>query len=197
LSTAVTTFLFNAMMMKLISEDGVAAITIIIYSQFLLTSLYIGFSMGVAPIISYNYGSENNTQLNHVFKICILFISVASLLVFIFSISCSPIIVEIFSQRGSRVYEIARSGFYIFSFSFIFCGYNIFTSSMFTALSNGKVSAILSFLRTFGFITIGLLILPNMLNINGIWLAVPSAEILTLFLTVFCICKHKNRYKYM
>ncbi len=110
------------MMMKLIGEDGVAAITIIIYSQFLLTSLYIGFSMGVAPIISYNYGSENNTQLNHVFKICILFISVASLLVFIFSISCSPIIVEIFSQRGSRVYEIARSGFYIFSFSFIFVG---------------------------------------------------------------------------
>lgn len=197
LSTAVTTFLFNAMMMKLIGEDGVAAITIIIYSQFLLTSLYIGFSMGVAPIISYNYGSENNTQLNHVFKICILFISVASLLVFIFSISCSPIIVEIFSQRGSRVYEIARSGFYVFSFSFIFCGYNIFTSSMFTALSNGKVSAILSFLRTFGFITIGLLILPNILNINGIWLAVPSAEILTLFLTIFCICKYKNRYKYM
>ncbi len=74
---------------------------------------------------------------------------------------------------------------FIYFLLVLFCGYNIFTSSMFTALSNRKVSAILSFLRTFGFITIGLLILPNMLNINGIWLAVPSAEILTLFLTIF------------
>ncbi|NMS91119.1 MATE family efflux transporter [Clostridioides difficile] len=197
LSTAVTTFLFNIIMMKLIGEDGVAAITIIIYSQFLLTSLYIGFSMGVAPIISYNYGSRNNTQLKYIFKICILFISVASLLVFVFSILCSPGIVEIFSQRGSNVYQITKSGFYTFSFSFIFCGFNIFASSMFTALSNGKISAILSFLRTFGFITIGLMILPNMLDIYGIWLAVPIAELLTLFLTVSFIYKYKNKYNYI
>lgn len=197
LSTAVTTFLFNIMMMRLIGEDGVAAITIIIYSQFLLTSLYIGFSMGVAPIISYNYGSRNNIQLKYIFKICILFISVASLLVFVFSMVCSSTIVEIFSQKGSNVYEITRSGFYIFSFSFLFCGYNIFTSSMFTALSNGKISAILSFLRTFVFITIGLLTLPSVLNIDGIWLAVPIAEILTLFLTVSFIYRYKNKYNYI
>ncbi|WLD29714.1 Multidrug export protein MepA [Clostridioides difficile] len=197
LSTAVTTFLFNIMMMRLIGEDGVAAITIIIYSQFLLTSLYIGFSMGVAPIISYNYGSRNNIQLKYIFKICILFISVASLLVFVFSMVCSPTIVEVFSQKGSNVYEITRSGFYIFSFSFLFCGYNIFTSSMFTALSNGKISAILSFLRTFGFITIGLLTLPNVLNIDGIWLAVPIAEFLTLFLTVSFIYRYNNKYNYI
>ncbi len=102
------------MMMKLIGEDGVAAITIIIYSQFLLTSLYIGFSMGVAPIISYNYGSENNTQLNHVFKICILFISVASLLVFIFSISCSPIIVEIFLKEEAEFMKLQGLDFIYF-----------------------------------------------------------------------------------
>lgn len=197
LSTAVTTFLFNIMMMRLIGEDGVAAITIIIYSQFLLTSLYIGFSMGVAPIISYNYGSRNNIQLKYIFKICILFISVASLLVFVFSMVCSSTIVEIFSQKGSNVYEITRSGFYIFSFSFLFCGYNIFTSSMFTALSNGKISAILSFLRTFVFITIDLLTLPSVLNIDGIWLAVPIAEILTLFLTVSFIYRYKNKYNYI
>lgn len=197
LSTAVTTFLFNIIMMKLIGEDGVAAITIIIYSQFLLTSIYIGFSMGVAPIISYNYGSRNNVQLKYIFKICILFISVASLVVFVFSMICSPSIVEIFSQRGSNVYKVTRSGFYIFSFSFIFCGFNIFTSSMFTALSNGKISAILSFLRTFGFISIGLLILPNILDIYGIWLAVPIAELLTLFLTVSFIYKYKNKYNYI
>ncbi|MCC0782506.1 MATE family efflux transporter [Clostridioides sp. ES-S-0108-01] len=197
LSTAVTTFLFNIIMMKLIGEDGVAAITIIIYSQFLLTSLYIGFSMGVAPIISYNYGSKDNIQLKYIFKTCILFISVASLLVFVFSILCSPTIVDIFSQKGSDVYEITSSGFYIFSFSFIFCGFNIFASSMFTALSNGKISAVLSFLRTFGFITIGLLILPKVLDIDGIWLVVPIAEFLTLFLTVVFIYKYKNKYNYI
>ncbi|MCC0628600.1 MULTISPECIES: MATE family efflux transporter [unclassified Clostridioides] len=197
LSTAVTTFLFNIIMMELIGEDGVAAITIIIYSQFLLTSLYIGFSMGVAPIISYNYGSKDNIQLKYIFKTCILFISVASLLVFVFSILCSPTIVDIFSQKGSDVYEITSSGFYIFSFSFIFCGFNIFASSMFTALSNGKISAVLSFLRTFGFITIGLLILPKVLDIDGIWLVVPIAEFLTLFLTVVFIYKYKNKYNYI
>lgn len=197
LSTAVTTFLFNVMMMRLIGEDGVAAITIIIYSQFLLTSLYIGFSMGVAPVISYNHGSGNSIQLKRIFKICILFISVASLLVFIFSILHSPTIVEIFSPRGSNVYNITKYGFYIFSFSFLFCGYNIFTSAMFTALSNGKISAILSFLRTFGFITISLLILPSLIDINGIWLAVPIAEALTLFLTVIFIYRYKNKYDYI
>ncbi|WP_331654385.1 MATE family efflux transporter [Aminipila sp.] len=197
LSTAVTTFLFNAAMMKLLGEDGVAAITIIIYSQFFLTAFYIGFTIGVAPIISYKYGSKDYRQLKSIFKICMAFILSASLLVFLLAMAGGSFLVQIFSPKGTSVYEIARNGFLIFPISFLFCGFNIFTSSMFTALSNGKISAILSFLRTMGFITMGLMILPVFYQVNGIWLAVPFAEILSLCVSIFFLSYYRKKYQYI
>jgi len=196
-STAITTFLFNITMMKLLGENGVAAVTIIIYSQFLLTTMYIGFSMGVAPVISYNYGSNNHTRLKRIFRICMGFILICSVLVFTVSMLGGPYISHIFAGQETNVYEITRYGFSIFSFSFLFCGFNIFASAMFTALSNGKISAIISFLRTFGFITAGLLILPVFLDITGIWLAVPLAELLTLFISMALILRYRKRYLYL
>lgn len=196
LSTAVTTFLFNAAMMRLLGEDGVAAITIIIYSQFLLTTLYIGFSMSVAPVFSYNYGSGNTSQLKQLFKICIGFTAVTSMMIFAFSMLSGPYLVAIFSSKGTPVYQIARTGFLIFPFSFLFCGFNILASALFTALSNGKVSAILSFLRTFVFLTMGILALPMFLSEIGLWLAVPLAELLTFMLTVYFIRHGRQKYQY-
>lgn len=187
LSTAVTTFLFNATMMKLLGEDGVAAITVIIYSGFLLTSLYIGFSMGVAPIISYNYGSGDVKQLKKVVRICFCFIMTISVFVFLFSFFAGETIAKIFAENNKNVFEITKMGFTIFSFSFLFSGCNIFSSALFTALSNGKASAIISFLRTFGFIMIFLLVLPRFLKETGVWLAVPIAELLTFMLTICLI----------
>lgn len=196
LSTAVTTFLFNISIMRLLGEDGVAAITIIIYSQFLLTTLYIGFSMGVAPIISYNHGGQNTEQLKKIFKTCLYFIATISVVVFLFSFFAGKSIVQIFAGNNQNVFDITKLGFIIFSFSFLFCGFNIFASALFTSLSNGKVSAIISFLRTFGFILIALLILPQFLQVTGIWLAVPIAEFLTLNLTIWLIYRHRKEYQY-
>lgn len=197
LSTAVTTFLFNATMMKLLGEDGVAAITVIIYSQFLLTTLYIGFSMGVAPIISYNYGSENVKQLKKVVRICFCFIWVISVFVFLLSLFAGESIAQIFAENNENVFEITKRGFSIFSFGFLFSGCNIFASALFTALSNGKVSATISFLRTFGFIMIFLLVLPRFLEVIGVWLAIPIAELLTLMLTIYLIFRHRKYYQYL
>ncbi len=191
-STAITTFLFNITMMKLLGEDGVAAITAIIYSQFLLTTLYIGFSMGIAPIISYNYGSGNIKRLKKIVRICFYFITGISIFVFLFSMFYRKNIARIFAKNNKNVFEIIKMGFSIFSFSFLFSGYNIFASSLLTALSNGKLSAIISFLRTFGFITIFLLILPKFLKATGIWLAVPFAELLTLMLVISLYWQSKN-----
>lgn len=191
-STAITTFLFNITMMKLLGEDGVAAITVIIYSQFLLTTLYIGFSMGTAPIISYNYGSRNIKRLKKIVRICFCFITGISIFVFLFSMFYREDIARIFAGNNKNVFEIIKIGFSIFSFSFLFSGYNIFASSLLTALSNGKLSAIISFLRTFGFITIFLLILPKFLKATGIWLAVPFAELLTLMLVISLYWQSKN-----
>ncbi|MDE6602180.1 MAG: MATE family efflux transporter [Lachnospiraceae bacterium] len=195
-ASAVTTFLFNRTMMKLLGEDGVAAITIIIYTQFLLTALYIGFSMGVAPVISYNYGKQDNARLKKVFSICMRFVILASIGIFGAAMAFGSPLVSFFAKKGTSVYEIARKGFLIFPFSFLFCGLNIFTSATFTALSNGKLSAVLSFLRTFGLIFVFLLILPELMGVAGVWMAVPIAELITMVVALSFLYHNKDRYHY-
>ena len=195
-ASAVTTFLFNRIMMKLLGENGVAAITIIIYTQFLLTALYIGFSMGVAPVISYNYGKQDNVRLKKVFSICMRFIILVSIVIFGLAIAFGSPLVSFFSEKGTPVYEIARKGFLIFPYSFLFCGLNIFTSATFTALSNGKLSAVLSFLRTFGLILVFLLILPEFMGAAGVWLAVPIAELITMVVALSFLYQNKDKYHY-
>ena len=196
-AAAITTFLFNRIMMKLLGESGVAAITIIIYTQFLLIALYIGFSMGVAPVISYNYGKGDRGRIKNVFRICIRFILLVSAAVFGISFVFRSFLVGIFAEKGTVVYEIAERGFLIFSFSFLFCGLNIFTSAMFTALSNGKLSAILSFLRTFGLITTLLTILPVFLGVTGVWLAIPAAEGITMVAALAFLRHNGEKYGFI
>ena len=192
LAAALTTFLFNLTMMERLGEDGVAAVTIMIYSQFLLNTLFIGFSMGVAPVIGFHYGSGNRKQQRKILSICIRFLAAASLLIFALSISGGSLVVRMFTPDASRVYEIAAAGFPVFSVSFLFCGFNIFTSALFTALSNGKVSAVLSFLRTFGLLCGGILLLPRLFGITGVWMAVPMAEGIMFFVSLGCLIYYRE-----
>lgn len=196
LSSGIITFLFNIIMMRYLGENGVAAITIVLYGQFLLTALFLGFSMGVAPVFSYNYGSQNHAQMKRLFKICMWFVSVCSLLVFACSILFASPLVSVFSPAGTPVYDIAVNGFVLFSFSYLFAGVNMFSSALFTALSNGFVSAAISFLRTFVFIVLGIFILPLVLEVNGVWLAVPFAELLTLAVSCYFLKKKSSVYHY-
>ncbi len=196
LAAAVTTFLFNITMMDMLGENGVAAITILIYAQFLLNTLYIGFSMGVSPLIGFNYGNQNTVRQKKVLRICIGFVTAASLAVFVISLLGGPYIVQLFAPDTSEVYRIAVSGFRIFAYSFLFCGLNIFISAMFTALSNGKISAFLSFLRTFGLLSGGILLLPRFWGITGVWLAVPVAEGIMFWVSIFMLLYHRKRYGY-
>lgn len=197
LSAAVVTYLFNITMLHFLGESGVAAITIVLYGQFLFNAMYMGFSMGVAPVISYNHGSQNIRLLQRVFKICIGFISVSSIVITLIALISSPVIVEIFTPRGTDTYTIAKTGFFLFSFNYIFAGLNIFSSSMFTAFSDGKISAFLSLVRTFVLIVINILVLPLILGVNGIWLSVPIAECMTVFLSGYLIWKKRHDYHYM
>lgn len=197
LSMGVTTFLFNIIMMKYLGEEGVAAITIILYAQFLLTALFMGFSMGVAPVISYNYGSQNIPQLRRIFKISMIFTGIASVAVFLASRILSSSIISIFSPEGTVVYEIAMAGFKLFPIGFFFAGFNIYASAMFTAFSNGKISAVISFMRTFVFIIAGLALLPMLFGVTGIWLAIPVAEFSTFALAAICMYKGGHRYNYL
>lgn len=188
-AAAVTTFLFNRTMLRLLGEAGVAAVTIMIYTQFLLTAFFTGFSMGIAPILSYNYGRRDSPRLRKLLGISLRFITAASVLTFIVSMACGPLLTGIFSPPGTAVYHIAREGFLIFPVSFLFCGVNIFASSAFTALSDGRRSAFISFLRTFGLITLFLLALPKVLGVTGVWLAVPAAEFLTVLVSAALLGK--------
>ena len=197
LSGAIVTFLYNIMMLKLVGEAGVAAITIVLYGQFLFNALYMGFSMGVAPVISYNYGSGNQRLLKRIFKICVGFIAISSIIVTVFALVMSPVIVEIFTPVGTETYALAKTGFFLFSLNFVFAGINIFSSSMFTAFSDGKTSAIISFVRTFVLIVINILVLPTLIGVNGVWLSVPLAEFMSVFLSGYFFIRKKGKYNYM
>lgn len=196
LAVAVTTFLFNVLMLKYAGEAGVAAITIVLYAQFLMTSAFMGFSSGIAPVVSFNYGSGNVRQLKKIFKISVWVITVVSAAVFVIAETCSDVVIMVFTPAGSEVFGLTKYGFAIFSFSFLCTGMNIFASALFTAFSNGKISAILSFLRTFIFLTACLLFLPLFWGVDGIWLAVPVAEVMALFVSVYYLVRFKKVYQY-
>ena len=196
LAVAVTTFLFNIMLMKYLGEDGVAAVTIMFYVQFLLTSIFIGFSLGVGPVISYNYGAQNNEQLYKIYGICQKFVLISSVVMYLISTIFASQLITIFTVKGTNVYTIAQHGFKIFSISFLFAGINIFASALFTALSNGKVSAIISFMRTFVFIVISLFVFPKWFSVDGIWMAIPFAEIMSMILSGWFLIKRRQDYGY-
>lgn len=196
LSSGIITFLFNLAMMHFAGEDGVAAITIIQYSQFLLNALFMGFSQGVSPVISFNYGSRNHRQLKQVFRTSLIFTLVTSLATFLLAQITGSLVVGIFSRPGTAVYGLARHGFTIFAFSFLFSGLTIFASALFTALSDGKISAVISFVRTFGLIITSLLVLPFLIGVDGVWLAIPIAEFGGLVLSVVYMKKYKSKYQY-
>lgn len=195
LAIAIVTLLFNKIMLKYMGENGVAAITIVLYAQFLLTSIFMGFSSGIAPVFSYNYGNNNKVQIKKLFKMSVGIISVLSLAMFLIAILFATPIISVFTSPDSEVFAITYHGFFLFSISYLFTGMNIFSSSMFTAFSNGKVSAMLSFLRTFVFLIAALLILPELMGVDGIWLAVPIAELLAIIVSITTIYKNKEYFQ--
>ena len=196
IANAVTTFMFNMLFLRYRGEDGVAAITIAMYFQFVFTAVYFGFSMGVAPVISYKFGERNIPQLGRIFRICMTFVLACSLGAYLLSwVTLEPAL-TLFTPRGSGVYEIAMSGFPIYAVSFLLMGTSIFASSLFTALSDGLVSAIISFSRTLVFLAAMLLLLPRILEELGIWLAVPVAEGLGVMVSVYFLLKGRKKYQY-
>ena len=196
IAIAITTFIFNKLMLKYAGEAGVAAITVVLYAQFLLTSAFMGFSGGVAPVISYNYGRMNEGQLRKIFRISMGVVAASSVLVFAFSELGSSLVIGVFASPGSEVFMLAKHGFGVFGVNFLFAGLNIYASGMFTAFSDGLVSAVISFLRTFVFLVASLLILPALLGIDGVWLAVPAAEILAFIVSVYYLVTRRRKYHY-
>ncbi|MGI6031121.1 MAG: MATE family efflux transporter [Eubacteriales bacterium] len=196
LSVAITTLLFNLTMLHYVGEAGVSAITVILYLQFIQAAVYFGYAQGIAPVISYKYGQGDQLQLHGIVRTSIFLLTGCSLLVVLFSILLADEAVMLFLEPGSSTFALARRGFLIFSTSYLFMGVNVFLSAMFTALSNGFLSALLSFLRTLVFLVGGLLFFPWWLGVDGVWIAVPAAEALSAVVGYICYRSQKKRYGY-
>lgn len=196
LSVCLVTILLNNIVIRLAGSDGVAAITVVLYMQTLLMSVCFGYSMGIAPLTSYNYGKRETPHLQKIFSISTKMIGTMSVFVFLLCLSQSGKLIGLFVDEDTTVYKMALRGFKLFAACFLFMGLNIYASALFTALSNGKVSALLSFCRTFVFVVGLLLLLPVWWEMTGVWLAIPIAEALSFLMTLFCFRKYKDVYRF-
>lgn len=195
-STSLVNMLYNMQLMKFAGADGVVAYGVIMYISFIFSGTYIGYSIGSAPIISYHYGAENKEELKTLLKHSIILLGITSVIMTICAEILAKLLASVFVSYDNNLLEMTTNAIRIFSLSFIISGFNIFSSSFFTALNNGLVSAIISFVRTLVFQVIMILVLPILFGLNGIWFAVVVAEILALIVSIILIIKNKKKYQY-
>ncbi len=196
LVTGIITMMFNWTMLYYVGEDGVAAVTIIMYVLMFASSLYTGYSYGVAPMLSFYYGEQNHEKLKKLVALSMNVIAVISVVTVAASFMLTRPLVSVFARPDNPVYDLAVTGNRICTVALFFIGFNIFASGMFTALSNGIVSAVLAFSRSFVFMLITMIVLPLLLGVNGIWLATPAAELMALLMSVSMFVRYRKRYGY-
>lgn len=182
---SIVEILFNNILMRMAGADGVASITIMLYVQALFNAVYRGYTTGIAPIISYNYGSDNRYHLRSIHKISIRLISAASIILTAVCVLFAPELVGIFARDNQTVYNMALHGFRLFSVSCLFVGFNVYASALFTALNDGKASAILSFFRAVVFLVVPVLLLPPVMGLDGVWMSIPVGEIMSIIMSVY------------
>ena len=191
MSSGITTVIMNNIVMGFRGEDGVAAISILIYAMSLLTSVYMGYALGVAPVTSFNYGAGKTAQLKKEHRINLTLIAGMSVLMYLLGFLLRESLISIFADPGTAVFTMALEGYVLFSVSFLYMGFNMYGSSFFTALGNGKTSAIISFCRGLIFLSAALYGMSSLFGMTGLWLAMPTAEFLGLGLTVFFLKRNK------
>ena len=193
---SVVNILYNFQLMRLIGEDGVSAFGVIMYVMFVFAAAFLGYSMGVAPIVGYHYGAANRGELKSLLKKSLCQIAGAGVVLEALAELLALPLARLFVGYDPALTELTCHAFRLFSLSYLFMGLNIFGSAFFTALSNGAVSAAISFLRTLVFQVAAVLILPVFLDVEGVWISVVVAEVLALGVTAACLAKKRERYGY-
>ena len=194
MSSGITTALMNNVVMRLRGEDGVAAISILVYAMSLLTSGYMGYAMGVAPITSFHYGAGNREKLKKENRLNFTIIAAAQVVMYLLGLLLRGRIISIYASSGTAVYEMAESGYSIFSIAFLLMGFNMYSSSLFTALGNGKISAMISFFRGLIFLSIFVYALSALFGLNGLFAAMPAAEVFGVALSFYFVRKKGKEY---
>ena len=196
ISMSLVNMLYNLQLMKYIGEDGVAAYGVIQYVAFFFVAIYIGYSMGTAPIVSYHYGAENYDELKNLFRKGMGFIAVAALCMITLSQTLANLVAGIFVGYDAGLTALTAHAFRIYSLAFLMSGFNIYGSDFFTALNNGKISAAISFIRTVILEMSAVMLLPLAFGMDGIWIALPIAEALALIVTAQFLIRKRHVYHY-
>ncbi|MBS5703457.1 MAG: MATE family efflux transporter [Butyricicoccus pullicaecorum] len=197
LSSSVISILYNIQLMNLIGEAGVAAYSVMMYVDFVFVATFLGFSMGCGPIVSYHFGAANHVELKNVFHKSMAVIGVASLAMVLVSEGLSRPLSAAFVGYNPELLEITVHGFRLFAASYLFCGINIFASAFFTALCNGLLSALISFLRSFALRGGMVLLMPVLFGLDGIWAAVIAAEGAGAIISLTLLFAKRKQYQYM
>lgn len=195
-ATSIVSMLYNVQLMKYAGENGVSAYGVMMYIMQIFTSVEIGFSMGSAPLIGYNYGAENHDELKGLYKKSMICMSICGVALFGLAQALTVPIAKIFTGYDAELYSMTTWAIRICSFAFILSGINIFSSGFFTALNNGTISAILAFLRSLVFQIGFILVLPIFLDLNGVWLAMTATEISSFILAIIFFVAMRKKYNY-
>lgn len=196
LSMSIVNTLYNLQLMRFAGEDGVAAYGVIMYVNFIFIAIYMGYSIGSAPIVGYHYGAKHHEELQGLLRRSIGILSVGALLLTAAGELLASLLANIFVSYDAGLLEMTRQGFRIYSLSYLICGFSIFGSAFFTALNNGLVSAVISFARTLVFQIICVLVLPLFLELNGVWSSIIVAEFLGMVVTVVLLIANRKKYHY-
>ena len=196
ISMSLVGLLFNVQLMAYAGENGVAAYGVIMYIDFVFIAAFIGYAMGTAPVISYHFGAQNHDELKSLLQKSLTILLISSVSMFLFAEIMARPLAMIFASYDVTLLDITVHGFHIYSISFLFVGFTIFGSSFFTALNNGLVSAIISFVRTLIFEVALVLALPVLWGIDGIWWAVVLARGLAIVVTGFFLIVNQKKYQY-
>lgn len=197
ISSSVVSMIYNFQLMKYVGEDGVSAYGVLMYVQFIFVAIYIGYAIGCAPITGYHFGARNHNELKNMLRKSSFLSAVSGVVLTILEIALSSPLAKLFVGYDEELYELTRHAFRLFAYSFLLAGFNIFTSSFFTALNNGAVSAAISFMRTLIFQTSSVLILPIFLGVDGIWWAITVAEIFAFILSLIFLFAKRKKYNYI
>ena len=197
ISGSLVSMLYNFQLLAYAGENGVAAYGVLMYVQFIFVAIFVGYAIGSAPIVGYHYGAENHAELRSMLTKSIRLMSAGGVILTVLAIVLAAPLARIFVGYDAELFEMTRHAFCLFAFSFLMAGFNIFTSSFFTALNNGVISAAISFLRTLVFQTLCVLLLPLLFGLDGIWWAMTVAEVFALGLSILFLATQRKRYHYL
>lgn len=196
-SVSLVSVIYNFQLLKYIGEAGVVAYGVLMYVSFIFVGCYLGFSVGTAPIIGYNYGAQNTDELKSVFKKTLVFYAGAAVISTALSVALARPLSYIFVGYDGSLLDLTTTALRIFSLSFLVSGFNIYASAFFTALNNGIISAVISTARTLVFQVVAVYVMPLIFGLDGIWAATVAAELLSLFVSFAFLLKLRKKYGYI